>query len=379
LKPLRVAIVGPFPRSSAQIDGGVAAATLYLSRALARHPAVDVVGVRISASGKHHSVASDFEWPIEEIDLGRFSVSTMFSRQLRQFKSLLDDLRPDVVHAQGADAAGYLAVKSGYPAVVTVHGILSECAKYRTNLVGRGREMLQSFVTEQLVVTRAPHVIAISPYVTRYYSNRLRGAVYDVPNPVAQEYFHVQRQPEPGRFLFAGRISLGKGLLDLVRAVAMERTCVSRVVMAGAAPEHEFRARLEREISESGVAALVELRGLVDEQSLLEEFAISSALILPSYQETAPMVVEQAMAAGLPVIATRVGGIPDMIEDGVSGLLIEPGDVEALRHQMRRLAGERTLGERLAECARARARDYFSAERVAESTLSVYRSVLKGS
>jgi glycosyltransferase involved in cell wall biosynthesis len=373
---LRAMIVGPFPRSVSRIDGGVAAATMYLSQAMASSPDVELIGVRISGGSATASPADDLGWPVFDIGLGRFSVSTFFRRQQREFDSVVRRLRPDIIHAQGADAAGYLAVRSERPAVVTVHGMLAECAKYRTNPVRRLRERLQARITEQLVVGRARHVIAISPYVAKYYSDRLRGTVYDIPNPVAQSYFELSRRPEPRRFLFAGRISMGKGLLDLVHAVALRPEAVERVVLAGAAPERDFQLRLAGEIETSRVGHLFDTRGLLNEQALLAEFQSATALVLPSYQETAPMVIQQAMASGLPVIATRVGGIPDLIEHEVSGLLFEAGDIAGLGRLMKRVVDDPALCARLAASARVRAVQTCTAERVAAVTLDVYRRVL---
>ena len=86
---------------------------------------------------------------------------------------------------------------------------------------------------------------------------------------------------------------------------------------------------LRRIAGELGIAPKVEFTGLLDEPSLIREFERAEALVLPSFQETAPMVVQQAMAAGLAVVASRVGGIPYQIRHEVSGLLFEAGNVAA--------------------------------------------------
>ncbi len=124
-----------------------------------------------------------------------------------------------------------------------------------------------------------------------------------------------------------------------------------------------------------GLGSRVTMAGLLEEQSLIEEFRLASALVLPSYQETAPMVIQQAMAAGLPVIATRVGGIPDQIEHDHSGLLFEPGDVVELCSLLRRLNVEGGLGERLAAAARVTAANTFTSARVAEATKRAYEQI----
>jgi glycosyltransferase involved in cell wall biosynthesis len=300
----------------------------------------------------------------------------MFRRQQHRFLSLLEEIKPDVIHAQGADAAGFLAVRSGHPGIVTLHGILTECARFRTDVVKRLREQLQAKITEQLVVRRARHIVAISPYIARYYRDRIGGIVHDIPNAVAPPFFQVARVPERKRFLFAGRISRGKGLLDLVRAAAGRPGSICHITLAGASPEPEFRTTLESEISLANLGDRIHLVGLLDENALLAEFSRASALVLPSYQETAPMVIQQAMAAGLPVIATRVGGIPDLIQHEITGLLYEPGDIDGLARLMSRLGEDDALADRLAVAAKEIASQQFGADNVAKATISAYRKVV---
>lgn len=375
---MRVMMLGPFPRSRERVDGGVSAATMYLSEALARLPDVELVGVRLGGARVARGSAGDLGWPVVDLDLGRFAVSTFFRRQQRRLAALIGEFKPDLVHAQGADASGYLAVRSGRPAVVTIHGILVECARLQVGFRRRMRELAQASVTERYVVGRAPDVIAISPYVSRYYAARLRGSLHDVPNAVSPRYFSLHRRPEAGTLLFAGRISRGKGLIDLVRAVATGPVTIRRVVLAGSVPDPAFEDELRREIRRSGVAEQFELPGLLEEEALLREFSRAAALVLPSLQETAPMVIQQAMAAGLPVIATRVGGIPFQVEHGKSGLLYEAGNVAALAALLTEFMADPRLGEALSAAARQHAAERFSADRVALATRAVYESILRG-
>lgn len=374
---IRVLMLGPFPRSLTRIDGGVAAATTYLSRALASLPGIELIGVRLAGRAVTRGPVDELGWPVVNFELGRFGVSTMFHAQRRRFQTLLAQYRPDIIHAQGADASGYLAVRSGYPAVVTVHGILSECANLRSSMIWRLREKAQAWITEGFVIRQSKHIIAISPYVSRYYEGRLRANVIDIPNAIADSYFGVQRRPESGRILFAGRITSGKGIADLVQAVARRPDAAERIVLAGAAPDPEFESALRSRISGAGLGDRVEFLGLVAEQRMLEEFARASLLVLPSYQETAPMVIQQAMAAGLPVVASRVGGIPDLVEHDVSGLLHDRGDVDGLSRALLRLRLEPELGSRLAAAARRKAVASFDAKRVAQATLAAYERILK--
>jgi len=375
--PIRVLILGPFPRSLSRIDGGVAAAATYLARALIADPRVEVTGVRIGGRAGSAQPAGDLGWPVHDLALGRFSVSTLFRRQVSQFHAMLRDIKPDVVHAQGADISGYLAVKSGCPCVVTIHGILVECARLRSSPIAKFRELAQARITERFVVERAPHIVAISPYVARYYNERLRGIIHEIPNAVAPAFFALRRDPEPGRVLFAGRLSRGKGVLDLLRVFDRGRPAGSRLVLAGSSPEPRFQATLLSEISRLNCQDRIVLAGLLDERSLLQEFSRASVLVLPSYQETAPMVIQQAMASGLPVLATRVGGIPDLIEHDETGLLFDPGDLVALAGLLARLDTETGLARRLAAAARGKAVQDFDSRKIAEATLQAYESAMQ--
>jgi glycosyltransferase involved in cell wall biosynthesis len=240
------------------------------------------------------------------------------------------------------------------------------------------RATLAARLTERPTIRRTTDLITISPYVAEYYRNDIKGRVHDIPNPIAPAFFEVRRIAERGRLLFAGRIANGKGLVELLHAVAQNAATVSKLVLAGATPDPDYGKRLRKEADSLGLGTRVNFAGLLSEHELLDEFALAEALVLPSHQETAPMVVQQAMASGLAVIATRVGGIPYQIQHEVSGLLFEAGNVGALSGLIARLGRDATLSRRLGAAAKAIATSRFKASGVADATISVYRAVLAG-
>lgn len=373
---MRVMMLGPFPWSQDRIDGGVAAAVTYLAQALVLEAGVELIGVRVAGGGRALAPGSWLGWPVVDLPLDRGSVSTLYWRQRRRFREIVDQYQPDIVHAQGADVSGLLAVGCGVPAVVTIHGVLGECAKLQTDPVVRARDMLQGFLTERPTVRNAPDIISISPYIARYYRNEIKGRIHDVPNAVAPGFFSVRRKPERGRILFAGRISRGKGVLELIRAIGRAPDSVHKLVLAGGTPDTAYEDEVRREVQKLGLESRVNFAGLLDEASLLVEFALAEALVLPSYQETAPMVVQQAMAAGLPVIATNVGGIPFQLEHEVTGLLCRAGEVGELSMLLSRLAGDPSLSSRLGTAAKAVAEARYQTGSVARQTREIYGLML---
>jgi 2-deoxystreptamine N-acetyl-D-glucosaminyltransferase/2-deoxystreptamine glucosyltransferase len=116
------------------------------------------------------------------------------------------------------------------------------------------------------------------------------------------------------------------------------------------------------------------MTGFVEHSAVPAVLASLDVLVLPSAYEEMGSVLVEAMASGLPVVASAVGGIPEVVRDGETGLLVPPGDVAALAGVLDRLAADPELRARLAAGARARARDY-AWPRLAGEVAAVYRRV----
>jgi glycosyltransferase involved in cell wall biosynthesis len=178
--------------------------------------------------------------------------------------------------------------------------------------------------------------------------------------------------------LFAGRVRKLKGVKDLLHAVArLPDRDGTRVVLAGSLADagyvHDVRSLCER----LGIQDLVQFLGLVDTDRLLRELSECACLVLPSYQENAPMVVQEAMAAGVPVIATGIGGIPFQLEHERSGFLYQPGDIAALTTRLEGLMSSSSLREKIGMAAKSFATERYQAARVADRTVEIYRQVLR--
>lgn len=168
--------------------------------------------------------------------------------------------------------------------------------------------------------------------------------------------------PAADRVLYVGNLVPGKGVGVLIAAFAAvaRRRPSSELVVVGDGP---MLQALRDRARESGVEGRVTFRGRLTHSQLPGEMQAAAMLALPSYSEGTPRVVMEAMAAGLPVVATRVGGIPDMVEEGITGFLVPPGDRHALAASIERVLADRGW----AATARARARvvvcERFSLER----------------
>jgi glycosyltransferase involved in cell wall biosynthesis len=228
------------------------------------------------------------------------------------------------------------------------------------------------------------HLISISRYVAKYFSRQLRPEtqVYFVPNAIDDSFFNLPDTSNGQTILFAGRVILRKRVLDLVQAFAKiaNQVPLAHLRLAGEYSSEPSYVKSVRDfIRGANLEDRVHLLGALPEESVLREFASCDVLVLPSAQETTPMVIAQVMAAGKPVIATPVGGVEEMVSDGKTGILVDVGDTDRVAATLLRLLGDPVLRARLGGSGRKFALEHYGVDTVAGHTFEVYRSVANAS
>jgi N-acetyl-alpha-D-glucosaminyl L-malate synthase BshA len=181
-------------------------------------------------------------------------------------------------------------------------------------------------------------------------------------------------EPEELVFMHASNFRAVKNahrVVEVFHAVADQ--VPARLLMVGEGPDVAPARELAREL---GIAARVAFLG---EQEYIEALLpLADVFLLPSSHESFGLVALEAMSSGVPVIATRVGGMPEVIEDGVSGFLRDPGDVAAMTEVALELARNPGLRRQVSHAARARAAGHFAQGRAVEFYESYYRRLLAG-
>lgn len=151
--------------------------------------------------------------------------------------------------------------------------------------------------------------------------------------------------------LFVGRLAAVKGVPVLFEALQRLDMPGLRVTLIGDGPE---RAGLEREAAERGLSGTVDFAGYRNQSEVAEALRDTDALVLPSFAEGVPVVLMEAMASARPVVTTRIAGVPELVEDGVSGRLVPPGDVEALAEALRAVLSDADLRACMGAAGRAK-------------------------
>lgn len=305
---------------------------------------------------------------------------------LRAGRAALSEPGVDVVQADGGAAFGY-AFRAGAgdpPLVLHPHGM----EEFKAPALKRAAYLPLRAAT-RFAARRARRVLApdaaMKDEVRRYLSVPPE-KIEVVPNAIDLEAIDREPRapldrfridPEARLLLSVGRLEENKGFLTLVRALAEARSRLEEPmfwVLVGEGPE---RARLERAVEEAGLGERVRLAGSVSEGELAALYDRAALFVHPTLYEGSSMVTLEAMAHAKPVVATRVGGIPDKVLEGESGLLVPPGDEAALADAIASAFG---LGEALEVWGRRARRlleERFDGSRRVEDLLELYARLQK--
>ncbi|HWC27091.1 MAG TPA: glycosyltransferase family 4 protein [Solirubrobacteraceae bacterium] len=373
--------LGAWLGTGAALDpvGGMQTHTGALTRVL------DASGVRQDVVSAHRPGAGARERFGEHSTVWRIGVPIRAARQLwapgAAALSLALARRADLVHAHAGEDVAALPIAlaaaraAGVPLVVTLHTSLAHTAV--ADPVGRRLVHRLGACAERRVVRVADAVVVLTE---RMRALLLAGGVdaarvQVVPSGIAYATFSgafddpLPRLARP-RVVFVGRLVPQKDPLTVVE-LAARLSSRARVVMIGDGPQ---RALVERRVADLRLHGRVVVTGFVSAAEVAAHLAHADVMVLPSRYEELGTAVLEAMALGVPVVASRTGGLPDVVDDGRTGLLVEPGDAPAFARAVDALVADPARRHAMAGAARRRARGY-DWDRLAQRVLATYRLV----
>lgn len=291
-------------------------------------------------------------------------------RALQALTHVLRVLRPDLVccHSSKAGFLGrWAARRLDIPAIFTAHGWAF------TPGPGPARRLL-ALAAEHTATRWSRRIICVSDF-DRLLALRYRVApprlLVTVHNGIPDHPARARPEaPGPLRVAMVARFDAPKDHLTLLRAVAGIADSLD-LVLVGNGPRHEA---IREEVARLGIHQWVTFAGA--RTDVAELLAQVHAFVLSSRWEGLPLTVLEAMRAGLPVVASDVGGVREAVVDGVTGFLVPPGDPDALRDRLRRLAGDPELRRRLGAAGRKRYESLFTLSTMVDRTVGVYREAL---
>lgn len=277
--------------------------------------------------------------------------------------------RPNVLHASFLIPSGQIAVRQSVPAVVTAHGGDAYAwPKRRPGLRNAAREAIMG----------ARRVTAVSSFIGACVREIADREVDVIWNGGDERFFFPADRLRARAALgidasrpvvaFAGNLLRAKGTFDLLSAAAAMTQPRPLLVFAGAGADE---AALRVQAEQTGLE--VRFMGRLEQRRLAELYAAADVVTLPSYNEGMPNVVCEAMLSGRAVVASTVGGIPEIVQSERTGLLVPPGEPQELRRALERVLDDADLREGLAQ----RAREFAAAHLTWRISAQHYDRVLR--
>ncbi len=302
---------------------------------------------------------------------------TAYQGCIRAARKKLREIQPDIVHGQGTEMdCGLSSVFSGFPNVLTIHGNLRLIAQINGEKPFSFNWLAARL--ETFTLPRSQGVVCITRYTQQAVADLAR-RTWLLPNAVDSAFFDVEAKPQAGtrrKILCVGQISLRKNQNAFIRALdplaarqEFEILFLGRA-SAGSAYDDEFLSLIQTRpwCRHLGFAGRNELR---------KHFGEATMVVLPSLEDNCPMVVLESMAAGVPVAAAKVGGVPDLIDDGITGIFFNPLDAKSMSDAVEKILTNPSAARELAARAKAKARERFHPKVIAQGHLKIYQEVLR--
>ena len=388
---MRVVIVSDFKEGPWGVYNHVKNLSIALSR---KHIDVHIVGIgdkMNAAKRKRLMPGEEFGFSlhlIKDIDRTLFGkimtwvFTQYFYYPLLILKKILE-LKPDIVHIHGNHPPypiiGVLIRKffKKIPVIFTVHGIYEMETRYEKPRTGVKRRVNKYFIDK--VLAYVPYIIVVSSPLKPLITKKTNSKIYMIPNGInlreiqnAEICNHIKvKHPS---VLFIGRLERIKGVDILLRAISIikkEMPEICGYIMGDGSLENELKELTKKLDMEENVNFL----GFKSEKEKYSYIKSVDICIIPSRYEPFGIVCLEAMACGKPVVASNVGGLPYVIEDGKSGLLFERGNAKDLANKIIFLLQNEDLRNKMGEAGQERAKN-FTWDKIAERTLKLYNEVV---
>ncbi len=375
MSKLRFCLAGEYPANTTKIGGGVLHVMYLLGEAFARRDDIDF---HIVSSTKGSDATRVVQRPgvtIHHVECRKRSLVPNLLAQPVKIAPIIRELKPDVINSHSSVTTD-AAVLAGCKVVHTIHGIIDDEIKLK-----RGRDKLASMLQARLQhksIMSADGVLSVAQHGLDYYDRWIKSPSAVVNVPIEDIFWSVpDMQPCKG-ILFAGAVGKRKNLQALVAAmpIILNKHPDAALYVCGGISDKAYKKEIDGFIKSKNIGESVKFLGVVSRNKLVELLEECVALSLPSYQETSPGVICQAMAAGRVPVASPVGGVPEMIEDGVTGFLVDADDSQLLAQRIIELMDDFDTAAKMGAAARAVAKTRYNAGDVANSIIEFCTSLI---
>lgn len=370
---LKFCLAGLYPLDVGKIAGGVEHVTYMLSQTFSERRDIDLHVLALVKNGDVMDVVRHEGVTFHRVGMPRTRIVPNLLTAGARLAPVFRAMNPDVVNSHDCITTDG-ALRAGCKVVHTIHGIKSKEARY---LKGRGRMAAYlHHAMESRQASKCSALLAVAQYGLDCFSSAgVPGYVINVP--VEDVFFDVPAMGPAKGILFVGSVRKRKNVMAAIQAMpaVLADHPDATLYVCGDFGEPAYAAEVRAYVAEHSLERSVQFAGLVDRETVCDYLAKSRCLILPSRQETSPGVICQAMAAGRVPIASPVGGVPEMIDDGVTGFIVPEDDSEKLAHRIIELMDDSSMAKRMGSAAKVVALERYDRHKVADRILGICSSV----
>jgi len=387
---MKIIQIGSFPLNSAQINGGVEAS---------------VYGLALEQNINHKVIV--FDHPRQEISNDKTEIIDGITvRRFKNFRKsnsasllrianyihIIRSEKPDICHIHTSSLFAlaiyiYLKIKN-IPAIVTIHGLAhiekQNAWRKKRNFKNFSKYIFQSFF-EFSLLTITKHIIVDTEYVSeaiKTYKKQgkiLRLPIFHIiPQGVSSKFYDLKDKSIKRRLLSVGSISQRKGHLQLIEAlnIVTKKIPDIKVDIVGALADQNYLNLLNKLVEEKQLSDIIQIQTNLSIEKVLSLYQEAEVFVLHSEEESQGIVFCEAMAVGIPIVATNVGGVPYIVKNGENGLLCSFGDITNFANNVIKILEDELICTKIATTNRRESIN-FTWKSIENKVLNLYISILK--
>ncbi len=382
-------LIYDFPMNPSLIRSGVDSAILNLLSGFSLlESQIKVIvlgqGVNNDTFQLYPNVKVVFNRPYIQI-LTRIKFLDILINRRYQIKRSIIKYNPDIIHLQ--TTGPYLLSLIGLSKkniVVTQHGIMKQEFKEQITFYAK-LKFLFKLMVEKFYFPRFENIIFISHYNKKLFNKKkIQKKNYSIiPNPISTDFFSkpINNSKLSCNLAYVGVVNRRKNLLLLLKCInnLIHKGINLRLHIAGGSKENEYQKKVQEYIKIMNLETNVEYYGWTSKENVRRLISNSDFLILPSNQETLPVVIIESLALATPVIATSVGGIPEMIVNDKNGFLFDKGSKEQLFEILLKIYSPKSRIDyaKMSISANNYAKDNYHPQIISSKTLLFYKKICK--
>jgi glycosyltransferase involved in cell wall biosynthesis len=377
MKKYRILIATQYPMDTGRPHGGVESVSVNLVRGLAKFTDFEVIVVTLNKEVNELRIETIDNASIHRLpktDSSELANCIYYGKQ--SLTSYVSNLKPDLIHMH--DVYGMMLGGLNVPSVFTVHGFIFEDTRVSNRKFSYVRSLIWK-MAETKGWNNQKNIISISPYVREKLKGFTNARIYDIDNPISDVFFNLDSKKSKTIFFSAAVISPRKNTEKLVRSFErlLETGVEAELRLAGRIVNQTYGAGVMDRIEKSKHKDSIIYLGELSSEQIRRQMSESSVFVLISREENSPMGIEEAMAAGLPVITSNRCGMPYMVRHGESGYLVDPEDEREVADRMGVFASNADIMQKMSAASKKIAMDRFHPAQVSSKTRDVYLEIMQ--